>query len=229
MANPIVKSPNAPIELAQAINDAQIQILTQKTPPHVIKQRPGKGGKRFSYVEHAWVTEQLNLAFGWAWDWEIVEWRLFPNDEEPRECMVLGRLTVSTPEGRPITKMQFGSSDIKRDRQKNILSAADDLKAASSDGLKKAASLLGLALDLYSADVTRYEEPMADPETLNLIVETYRAMYPDSKRRDSEILANLVAAACDGDTALTQDNAERVLERMAHTAQVKKSKKEGQS
>lgn len=219
MNNHIVKQSDAPAAITRAVSDAQINILTQRTPENIVKTRRGKGGKRFHYVEHSWVTEQLNLAFGWAWDWEIVEWRLFPSPEEPRECTVLGQLTVRTSEGKPITKMQFGASDVKRDRQSNILSVADDLKAASSDGLKKAASLLGLALDLYSADVTRYEEPMADDATLVLIAETYRALYPDSRRRDSEILANLIAAACDGDTALTQHNAERVLERLARRAQ----------
>jgi hypothetical protein len=156
--NPLVKRDAAPVALQSAINDAQRAILTQRTPPNIIKKRPGKGGKTFSYVEHAWVTEQLNLAFGWAWDWEIVEWQVI-NDVE---VMVLGRLTVTTQEGHKITKMQFGSSDIKKDSKGKVLSVADDLKAASSDGLKKAASLLGLALDLYSDDIGRYD-PEPEP------------------------------------------------------------------
>ena len=125
-------------------------ILTQRTPPNVIRYRPGPSGKILSYVEHAWVTEQLNLAFAWQWSWEVLEWKLLPNADEPTEAFVLGRLTIHAK--TDIVKTQFGSSDIKRDRNGKILSIGDDLKAASSDALKKCASLLGLALDLYKSE-----------------------------------------------------------------------------
>jgi len=134
-----------------ALTEAQTAILTQKTPRAVIKHRPGPGGKKLSYVEHAWVTSTLNQAFGWAWSWDIVEWRLMPEDF-PVEVFVLGKLTIHTARG-DLVKSQFGSSAIKRNRAGEPLSIGDDLKAASSDALKKTASLLGLALDLYSDDV----------------------------------------------------------------------------
>lgn len=137
--------------LAEAITDAQKAVLTQRTPPEHIKQRPGKGGKTFNYVEHAYVTRQLNLAFNWQWSWDILEWRMFPSEGMPAEVFVVGRLTIHTPAG-DITKQQFGTSDVKTDKAGTPLSIGDDLKAASSDGLKKAASLLGLALDLYESD-----------------------------------------------------------------------------
>ena len=90
----------------------------------------------------------MNEAFGWAWSWDILEWRLVP-DDDPQEVFVLGKLTVHTPRG-DLVKTQFGSSDVKRSKSTGIpLSIGDDLKGASSDALKKAASLLGLALDLY--------------------------------------------------------------------------------
>ena len=53
-----------------------------------------------------------------------------------------------------IVKMAFGGSSITRDREGRALSLADDLKAAGSDALKKAASLLGVALELYGAGPT---------------------------------------------------------------------------
>jgi len=133
-----------------AVNDAQRVVLTQSTPPEVLMTRPGKGGKQFTYVEHAWVTATLNEAFGWSWSWEIVEHQFIPV-EQPIEVLVLGKLTVHTQRG-DLVKMQFGSADVKCDRNGNPLSIGDDLKAASSDGLKKCASLLGIALDLYRSD-----------------------------------------------------------------------------
>lgn len=139
-------------ELMPAIDDGLRNILTQETPPEVVKKRKGKGGKVFSYVEHAWVTRQLNTAFNWGWSWEVVEWQILPSLSDALEVFVLGRLTVHTPNG-DIVKMQFGTKEVNRNKQTGTpLSLGDDLKAASSDGLKKAASLLGLALDLYKSD-----------------------------------------------------------------------------
>jgi hypothetical protein len=134
-----------------ALTPAQTAILGQRTPDHVIRHRLGPGGKVLSYVEHGWVTATLNEAFGWAWSWEILEWRLVP-DDDPLEVFVLGKLTVHASE-RDLVKTQFGSSDVKRSKSTGLpLSIGDDLKGASSDALKKAASLLGLALDLYRSD-----------------------------------------------------------------------------
>ena len=50
-----------------------------------------------------------------------------------------------------IIKMAFGGSSITRDRGNKPVSIADDLKSAGSDALKKAASLLGVGLELYGA------------------------------------------------------------------------------
>jgi len=126
-----------------AFNEAQQAILTQTTPEYAILTREGPRGKTLSYVEHGWVTEQLNLAFKWNWSWEIKEAMLLPNDQDPNEVCVLGRLTVHSPKG-DIVKMQFGSAKMKQG-----ITIGARFKAASSDGLKKAASLLGLALDLH--------------------------------------------------------------------------------
>ena len=137
--------------VSTGLSPAQVNVLTQTTPKEVIKTRKGKGGKIFKYVEHAWVTRQLNEAFNWAWSWEILQWQII-TPEDPQEVFVLGKLTVHGPDGKALVKTQFGTSVVKRDRDGTILSIGDDLKAASSDALKKCASLLGLALDLYSDD-----------------------------------------------------------------------------
>lgn len=150
------------VTIAEAVTQSQIAVLTQKTPKKAIKVRPGKGGKHFSYVEHAWVTATLNAAFNWGWSWDVLEWHTVPeNDPSPFEVFILGRLTIHSPRG-DIVKTQFGTASVKRDRNQNILSVGDDLKAASSDGLKKAASLLGVALDLYSSDLDDVYESGGD-------------------------------------------------------------------
>lgn len=160
-----------------AVNEGQRAMLTQQTPKSAILTRKGKGGKTFSYVPHAWVTEKLNEAFGWAWSWDITDWRILP-ETDPTEVFVLGKLTVHAPHG-DLVKTQFGSCDVKRDKESRILSIGDDLKAASSDALKKAASLLGIALDLYKADV----KPVDDDHDSNLAGDPMTAYWAAARAK----------------------------------------------
>jgi hypothetical protein len=56
--------------------------------------------------------------------------------------------------------MAFGGSDIKRKKESGeVICLADDLKAAATDSLKKAASLLGLGLHLYGDTVAVNAKP----------------------------------------------------------------------
>jgi recombination DNA repair RAD52 pathway protein len=138
----------APERQPVAFNDAQRAVMQQRTPPEAVRTRQGRGGRQFRYVTHAYVTRTLNQAFGWNWDFEVIDTRIIPEDK-PQEVIIRGRLTVHAKHGT-IVKEQFGSSAVKRSNGQ-ITSLGDDLKAATSDALKKCASLLGLALDLYES------------------------------------------------------------------------------
>ena len=118
-------------------------LLEKSFEPSQIKQRQGNFGHILDYVEGHVVTSRLNDAFESNWSFEIVKYRII---KDPGEVLVLGKLTA---EG--VTKMAFGSKEIERSKDtKAIVSLGDDLKAASTDALKKAASLLGVGLYLYS-------------------------------------------------------------------------------
>ena len=118
-------------------------LLEKSFEPSQIKQRQGNFGHIVDYVEGHVVTSRLNDAFESNWSFEIVKYRII---KDPGEVLVLGKLTA---EG--VTKMAFGSKEIERSKDtKAIVSLGDDLKAASTDALKKAASLLGVGLYLYS-------------------------------------------------------------------------------
>lgn len=148
------------------LNDAQRMILEQRTPTDAIRYRQGRGGgKDLAYVSHAWVTRVLNEAFGFRWSWDVTDTMIMPDLLDPHEVIVRGRLTVTTPDGGTVVKEQFGSTDVKRYKNGGVISLGDDLKAASSDALKKAASLLGVALDLYGAsdDPLPGEKPATRP------------------------------------------------------------------
>lgn len=115
-------------------------VLTRPFTAEQIKQRQGQGGKMLSYVETHAVIARLNEGCD-AWSFEVVEHTIL--DEE---VVVIGKLVADG-----VTKMAFGGSTIARDRDGHPVSIADAAKAASSDALKKAASLLGVALELYGA------------------------------------------------------------------------------
>lgn len=138
--------------IAAIVTSAQQTVLSQRTPTDQVRLRPGKGGKQLRYVDHAYVTRLLNNAFGWAWDFEILETELISWDNIPFEVRCIGRLTVHA-NGATIIKTQCGSQAIEflRDGSKPV-TIGDAYKGAGSDALKKCASLLGIALDMYDSD-----------------------------------------------------------------------------
>lgn len=141
----IIKREN---NLPSGLNRAQESFLTQRTPKKFIKQRPGPGGKPINYVEVGYVINLLNQAFGWNWDFRIQEQQI-----GKAQVWVRGELTVRIRD-HEIVKGQYGGADIKMNRVAGQpVSIADDLKAAASDCLKKCASLLGVAGDLYWPDL----------------------------------------------------------------------------
>ena len=124
------------------------QILEQPFEEHQIKYRPGSFGKTLAYIEGHEVIKRLNLAFQGKWSFEIVA-----HEIKDTEVLVVGKLIC--PDAN-IIKMAFGGSKVtvNTDTGEEI-SIVDDLKAAATDALKKAASLLGVGLHLYESSNER--------------------------------------------------------------------------
>lgn len=144
------------------INEAQWNILKGRTPDKYKKTRPGKGGKTFTYVPHGYVTAVLNSAFGFDWDFELVpiddkklflymEGKISGKKQNP-SVLVHGKLTVRIHDkkGKLIATI-IKTSTGEKESIKNMSWGAL-LKSAESDAFKKAASRLGIALDLYWQD-----------------------------------------------------------------------------
>lgn len=130
-----------------ALNLEQINFVLAKTPKSAIRQRPAKGGGTWNYVSGNYIRKVLNLMFGWDWDFEIVT--EFVNIEHG-EVVVKGRLTCRT-NGKTIVKTQYGNKDIMfRRGTREPLSIGNDMKAAATDALKKCATELGIAQDVYA-------------------------------------------------------------------------------
>ena len=119
-------------------------ILERPFEAALIKTRKGAFGKTLSYVEGAEYIRRLNDAFEGEWSFEIVEHRVYD-----AEVVVVGKLTAAG-----IVKTAFGGSTVTTNTHTGeVISIADDLKAAATDALKKAASFLGVGLSLYSEPV----------------------------------------------------------------------------
>ena len=139
--------------LPQYLTPAQLAFISQKTPRQFVKSRPGPGGTSLKYVEVGYVINILNQVFGWDWDFRIIEEQI-----GKKQVWVRGELTVRL-KGHSITKGQYGGADIKMSRTSGEpISNADDLKAAASDSLKKCASMMGIAGDVYWTDLDNWDE-----------------------------------------------------------------------
>ena len=130
----------------QILNKEQLNFLLGKTPETHIYTRPGKGGGQWKFVTGVYVKKVLNSIFGWDWDFEIVS---FDVNMAAKQAIVHGKLTCRA-NGATVIKHQFGRADIKiRKADGTPLDLGNDLKAASTDALKKCASELGIASDVY--------------------------------------------------------------------------------
>jgi len=168
---PISKSQKADqwsSDLNEDFEDAIAALIEGKTPKDAVHSHKGRGGGNFSYVTGFWMAGQLNALFDYNWDWDVLRENIGKT-----QCWVLGRLTIhlEAEGGKYVTvyKEAFGGSDIKMSSG-NVIDIGDDMKAASTDALKKAASLFGLAADVYGpSEKNHQEENQIDPLILTTL------------------------------------------------------------
>jgi hypothetical protein len=157
-------------------------LLTRPFRPDQLKQRKGQHGKILTYVDVAAVIERLNEACD-VWSFEIEKYEV-----QDGEAIVLGKLTADG-----VVKTAFGGSVVTVDREGTVVSIADDLKSAASDALKKAASMLGVGLELYGG--VRREEPESEqPSASNRGPREHAPSAPTERVTTRQLAA--LAAAC---------------------------------
>lgn len=157
------------------------QIINAPIPQSIIRERSGGGNKKLHYLGGSTVIDLLNEAFDYMWDWQTEkEWvqesipfvNTYKNNELEEQkpvAHVRGTLTVHliTENDTLISlkKTGYGSKSImgKQNDQESIF------KAAGTDALKKAASLLGIGAELYREEEEQawfeelsYEDPWTD-------------------------------------------------------------------
>lgn len=155
------------------LNENQVQKIFNTTPNRYKYSRPAKGGGSWTYVRASYVRRALDGIFGfnWSFDVETSVGEAFEVAKLTKACVVKGVLTCRVKvDGQwvEIKKVQFGRSEVKfltetkngvksvkRDDISGLpvpLDFGNDMKAASSDALKKCATLIGVAADVYDPD-----------------------------------------------------------------------------
>lgn len=136
----------------------QIQKIWNSTPERYKYSRPGKGGGNWTYIKSSYVRKVLDSVFGFNWSFEI-ETSLseaFEIAKLTKVCVVKGTLTGRVKDDGQwidIKKTQFGRAEVKIKKETtDPLDFGNDMKAATSDCLKKCASLFGIGADVYEPD-----------------------------------------------------------------------------
>lgn len=122
------------------ITEKAKSVIERPLDKNRIKQRSGgAGGMTFDYIGAEYAIQLLNEAFDYSWDSRVF------HHENTGDLVIVGvELKVWDDAGNSVTKQQFGSCNINRG-----VDVGSAFKGAASDGLKKCASQLGLALELY--------------------------------------------------------------------------------
>jgi hypothetical protein len=117
--------------------------------------RDGGGRTKLEYIDGEQCFSRLNQELGFMnWDFTVLAHGL---NEGADEFWVLGQMIVRV-NGATKSVEQFGSQKIKRSRSSGTaLNIGFDLKGATTDAAKKCATMIGVALYLYSHD-----EPTVD-------------------------------------------------------------------
>ena len=140
-------TPTTTVSPATRLNPAQRAIATATTPANLIRSRVGRAGRTFQYISVQDVEKILNSAYSMRWSFEIISKEL-----TSKYAFVHGRLTVYPKDAPALVKEQFGGAEVKvNSKTGELLSPADDLKAAASNALKRCAEMLNIGIDLKNS------------------------------------------------------------------------------
>ncbi len=160
-----------PKNTAPPTSPANEDVYTRLAAPFDSTFHDNRGGVELEYITGEQCVSRLNEVLGVAgWSFRVVEHGI---NAEADEVWVLGSLEAEI-DGKPVTRQQFGSRKLKRSRSTGApLDIGFDLKGATTDALKKCASLIGVGLYL-----SRKETPAPAPAAAQSRVEPVPANGP---------------------------------------------------
>ena len=158
----------------------KLQLLQR--PFSGIRSRPGRNGQSIQYIEGHAIVQRLNDALVGDWSFRVLE-----HEIGEQEVLVLAELRTGD-----VVKQAFGGAEITRSKEGKVVSIADDCKAAATDALKKAATLLGVGLQMQSAEAP--QKPAAPRLVPQVQQEGEEPDIPQSNRltrKQAEFIARL--------------------------------------
>lgn len=192
----------------KVFSKAQFEILTQKVPPHAMKQRDDG----YYYVASGWIKHVLFQALGLDWDWEMLpiesgamySHRQRTEGNKPVDYIATtGRLTVRIRDPKSlnvvttITKTGNGSQVWRAKME-----LGDAIKGSDTDALRNAAFKLGIASDYKWSDederkkyddaqailnnATKASEPITEPGTVAELIQ-FAGMSLDELLKIAEV------------------------------------------
>lgn len=144
------------------IKEKTERISSTPTPKNKIKKRKAKGGGLWSYATTDYFEDFLNVEFP-GWSFMLKDYKI--NGSGINQFIVAHVELYVNDEGVPRKISDVGGSEVKfygkkNEREGDILDLPNDVKAATSDGLKRCCYRLGMARDLKTdpSDLTITEE-----------------------------------------------------------------------
>lgn len=175
--------------------DKQLNMLMAPTPSKFIHNRPIPGGGTADFVSGHYVMNVLNYVTAFQWNFEVLDEKIAFG-----QIIVRGQLSYPKKDGTMIIKTQYGRANIKypkgvtwQSQNAAPLDYGNDFKAATTDALKKCASLAGVAWDIYGsedikqmkiADIPEPPKPLVPFEDIKMVVDVRLANMtaPDKLR-----------------------------------------------
>src|SRR4030081_2142119 len=120
------------------------EVYSRLAAPFEVTFSDVRGGVELKYVSGEQVVTRLNEVLGvGGWSFRVLRHDV---NSEADEAWALGELVAEIGE-RTVVRQQFGSQKVRRSRSTGApLDLGFDLKGASTDAMKKCASLLGVGL-----------------------------------------------------------------------------------
>lgn len=198
--------------IPEFLTPQQRNVISSEIPANLIQKFEG-----FDYVNHFVIIELLNKAFDYSWSWQVVDkgieevknyktksYNNASQDPPPKTyyAWVQGRLTVPVIKNGQvlyITKEAFGGVP--------CIGAAklqsQNFKSASSDALKKAASLFGFARNIYM-DAKSYQKILEEEAAIDSWTEQNIEAFKQellcfqsaAKQLGKDVLQNHIEAFC---------------------------------
>ena len=193
------------VQFRSGLPEPMRQALAMPFNGEDVRQDAGREGDTFvpRYIPIPAVIRRLNDVLGTSgWSFNICSWQVVP----PTEVIVQVRLTIhvtaATRESWPNEYRSehdaIGQAMLKYDAQRQrYWDFGKDIKAAASDGLRKAATQLGVGLHLYERDESMFQgyQPLAQVghaiQAQPFQVQQIRELFAARGLRDADWCAQL--------------------------------------